>query len=181
MYLERGPLSLVSTTEELLGTKSSGSGLEDRGYGCRDTSRWPRDTLYPQKSALTSPTSGGSSVSTSLADNNYVKTMHDLQLSQWIHVIKSSRTITRVNNELKLNFHTLSPFRSSSSMLRVWEKFTKPVSEYEYVTGSCSGFSHLQIALITKTLNAQNIQIYQYIAETFRTRHRVGKCKKLLT
>jgi hypothetical protein len=28
MGLERGPLSLVSTTEELLGRKSSGSGLE---------------------------------------------------------------------------------------------------------------------------------------------------------
>jgi hypothetical protein len=28
--LERGPLSLVSTTEELLGRKSSGSGLENR-------------------------------------------------------------------------------------------------------------------------------------------------------
>jgi hypothetical protein len=31
--LERGPLSLVSTTEELLGRKSSGSGLENRDYG----------------------------------------------------------------------------------------------------------------------------------------------------
>jgi hypothetical protein len=33
--LERGPLSLVSTstTEELLGRKSSGSGLESRNYG----------------------------------------------------------------------------------------------------------------------------------------------------
>jgi hypothetical protein len=28
--LERGPLSLVSTTEELLGRKSSGSGLETK-------------------------------------------------------------------------------------------------------------------------------------------------------
>jgi hypothetical protein len=28
--LERGPLNLVSTTEELLGRKSSGSGLENR-------------------------------------------------------------------------------------------------------------------------------------------------------
>jgi hypothetical protein len=28
--LERGPLSLVRTTEELLGRKSSGSGLENR-------------------------------------------------------------------------------------------------------------------------------------------------------
>jgi hypothetical protein len=32
--LERGPLSLVSTTEELLGRKSSGSGIENRDY-CR--------------------------------------------------------------------------------------------------------------------------------------------------
>jgi hypothetical protein len=37
--LERGPLSLVSTTEELLGRKSSGSGLENRKYGRRDPSR----------------------------------------------------------------------------------------------------------------------------------------------
>jgi hypothetical protein len=28
-------------------------------YGRRDPSRWPRNTLYPQKLALTSPTSGG--------------------------------------------------------------------------------------------------------------------------
>jgi hypothetical protein len=40
--LERGPFSLVRTTEELL----------DR----------PRGTLYPQKLAITSPTSGGRSV-----------------------------------------------------------------------------------------------------------------------
>jgi hypothetical protein len=31
--LERGPLSLVSATEELLGRKSSGSGLESQEYG----------------------------------------------------------------------------------------------------------------------------------------------------
>jgi hypothetical protein len=31
--LERGPLSLVSTIEELLGRKSSGSRLESREYG----------------------------------------------------------------------------------------------------------------------------------------------------
>jgi hypothetical protein len=37
--LERGPLSLVSTTEELIGRNSRGSGLESREYGRRDTSR----------------------------------------------------------------------------------------------------------------------------------------------
>jgi hypothetical protein len=46
--LEWGPLSLMSTTEELLGRNSSGSGLESREYGRRDSSRgtWH---LYPQK------------------------------------------------------------------------------------------------------------------------------------
>jgi hypothetical protein len=37
-------------------------GLEIREYGCRDQSRWPRGSLYAQKLALTSPTSGGRSV-----------------------------------------------------------------------------------------------------------------------
>jgi hypothetical protein len=35
MGLERCPLSLVSTIEELLGRKSSGCGLENRDYGRR--------------------------------------------------------------------------------------------------------------------------------------------------
>jgi hypothetical protein len=34
--LEGGPLSLVSKIEELLGRKSSGSGLENKKYSCRD-------------------------------------------------------------------------------------------------------------------------------------------------
>jgi hypothetical protein len=48
--------------EELLGRKSIGSRLEIREYSRRDPSRWPYDTLYPQKLALTSPTSGCRSV-----------------------------------------------------------------------------------------------------------------------
>jgi hypothetical protein len=59
--LERGPLSLVSTNEELLGKKSSGSCLESREYGRRNPSRRPRGTLYPQKLVQTSPTHGGRS------------------------------------------------------------------------------------------------------------------------
>jgi hypothetical protein len=51
--LEQGPLSLVSTIEELLQIKSSGSGLESREYGRRDPFRWPRGTLCPQELALT--------------------------------------------------------------------------------------------------------------------------------
>jgi hypothetical protein len=37
--LERHPLSLVSTIEELLEINSSGSGLESREYGRRDPLR----------------------------------------------------------------------------------------------------------------------------------------------
>jgi hypothetical protein len=61
---ERDSLSLMSTNEQLLGRKCSGPGLERREYGRRDPSRWPRGTLYPQKLAITWPTSGGSSVGT---------------------------------------------------------------------------------------------------------------------
>jgi hypothetical protein len=50
--LKRGPLSLVSTTEELLERNSSGSGLENCDYDRRDLSRWPRGTLYNQKLVL---------------------------------------------------------------------------------------------------------------------------------
>jgi hypothetical protein len=60
--LERSTLSLVSTIEELLEIKSSGSGLGNRDYGSRVfaalTTRYP---LYPHKLTLTSPTSGGRS------------------------------------------------------------------------------------------------------------------------
>jgi hypothetical protein len=57
--LERGPLSLVSTTEELFERKSSGSGLEIREYSHKDPSRWQRGTLCLQKLAPSPPTSGG--------------------------------------------------------------------------------------------------------------------------
>jgi hypothetical protein len=52
----------VSTTEELLGRKSSGFGLESREYGRNDLSVSRSGTLYPQKLALTSSTSGSRSV-----------------------------------------------------------------------------------------------------------------------
>jgi hypothetical protein len=60
--LERGPLSLVSTTEELLDRKSSGPGLENRDYGLGIRYADHETTLYPQKLALTSSTSGGHSI-----------------------------------------------------------------------------------------------------------------------
>jgi hypothetical protein len=47
--LQRGPFSLVSTTEELLGRKSSGFGLENQEYGRMDPSRRPRGTNFADK------------------------------------------------------------------------------------------------------------------------------------
>jgi hypothetical protein len=59
--LERYPLSLVSTIEDLLRRKNCGFGLKPkiRPWGSVVLTR---NTLYPQKLALTSPTSGGRSV-----------------------------------------------------------------------------------------------------------------------
>jgi hypothetical protein len=83
--LERGPFSLVSTIEELPGRKSSGSGLqENRDYGRRDPPLWPRDTLYPQKLALTSPTSGGRSVGIFRSRT---------KATEWSYVSKSNFTL----------------------------------------------------------------------------------------
>jgi hypothetical protein len=53
----------VSTIEELIGRKNSGSGLEKNentavGIRCADQAT----SLYPQRLALTSPTSGGRSI-----------------------------------------------------------------------------------------------------------------------
>jgi hypothetical protein len=60
--LEQDTLRLVSTIHKLLERKRSGLGLENREYGHRDLSCWPRDTLYQQKLALTWPTSNDCSV-----------------------------------------------------------------------------------------------------------------------
>jgi hypothetical protein len=61
MGLERGPLSLVRITEELLQWKSSGSASrKSRLAACGSIALTTRH--YPQKLALTSPTSGGRSV-----------------------------------------------------------------------------------------------------------------------
>jgi hypothetical protein len=60
--LERGPLSLVSTTKEVPERKSKGCGLESRDYGLGIHRSDHTTPIYPQKLALTSSTSGGRSV-----------------------------------------------------------------------------------------------------------------------
>jgi hypothetical protein len=61
--LELGPLSLVSTTEELFEIESSCFGIESRDYGRRGSAaRTMRHSFIRKKFALTSPTNGGRSV-----------------------------------------------------------------------------------------------------------------------
>jgi hypothetical protein len=74
--------------------KSNWSGLENREYGCRDPSFWPRDTtLYPQKLALTSPTSGGRSVG--IVRSRTKATEKGKKKSNWIQPVPSHSTSSR--------------------------------------------------------------------------------------
>jgi hypothetical protein len=83
--LEEGSLSLVSTIEELLERKSSGSGLENPDYGLRDSSRSPRGTLYQQTLALTSLTRGGRSVGVvrSRTEATELLVLHTIKCTVW--------------------------------------------------------------------------------------------------
>jgi hypothetical protein len=95
--LERDPLSLVSTTEEPLGRKSSSSSLEIWAYGRRDQSRCPRGTLYPQKVALTS-TSDGCSVGTVRSRTQAT----ELSFIEWY----KNKTLTRTHAHAWVHKHT---------------------------------------------------------------------------
>jgi hypothetical protein len=76
-------------------------GLEIREYGRRDPSFWPRGTVYPQKSALSSPTSGG----------------------RWVSIVRSRTDVMeflfscRQNN--RTDFGTARPFYLFNNLLRV--------------------------------------------------------------
>jgi hypothetical protein len=54
--------SLFTDLRSYLNGKVAATGLENRDYGHGDSLRWPRDTLYQLKLALTSPTGCGRSV-----------------------------------------------------------------------------------------------------------------------
>jgi hypothetical protein len=75
--------------------KSSGSGLEIREYGWKDPSHWPHGTLYPLKLALTSPTSGGRSVST--VNSQTQATEFSFSSAFWLRVLFYLRWMTKLN------------------------------------------------------------------------------------
>jgi hypothetical protein len=121
--LERGPLRLVSTTEELLDKKSSGSCLENREYGRRDPSRCPRGTLYPQKLATTLPRSGGRSVGivclrTQTMEFSFFLVFYDKFPTRIPYLVPASFAVTAQSDHSVLLHFTVITVVSSSCKLR---------------------------------------------------------------
>jgi hypothetical protein len=142
--LERGPLSLVSTVEELLGRKSSCSGLEKWKYRRGDPSGWPRGTLYPQE------------VCTSFADrrrslgwdSSLADSFHGVYLQ-----VELAKTIWRFSSYLGLCFSFnapswLSPHLKTCHVL--WSRFVRP-GFYNWISCRLS-FSSLCCSYISAAL-----------------------------
>jgi hypothetical protein len=96
--LERGPLSLVRTTE-LLGRKVAAPVYETEINDCGNPLRSPRDTLYPQNVGITSTTSGGRSVGRVLSRTKVTEfSFFFLPGLEYIHHSPASRRNRRKGN-----------------------------------------------------------------------------------
>jgi hypothetical protein len=135
--LERGPLSLVRIIEELLEWKSSGSGLENRDYGRGDPLCWPRGTLYRQKLAVTSPTSGGRSVGIILLRAKATEFVC-IKINYW-HAVCSAVSLAMAlhhllffSNSLSLNPGFLGALRSGTRELKLfcWLRYEPRITSF---------------------------------------------------
>jgi hypothetical protein len=143
--LERGPFSLLSTTEEPLGRKSSGSGIENRECGRGDLSGWIRGTLYPWKLALTSLTSGGRPVGIVLSRIQGTEFSFSLVLVYSLNPdynrTLSDATIWKIRFVLK-KWVKMQRFTPDSDKLFLWIrtdiycKFDKMGTRLEWVTAN---------------------------------------------
>jgi hypothetical protein len=92
--LERGPLSFLSTIEELLGRKSSGFGLENRQYGRRGST------------ALTTWLPLSVKVDTNFADNMVFVIQHEDNFAVTFASVTLLFLRTRVRPARKADNHT---------------------------------------------------------------------------
>jgi hypothetical protein len=90
------------------------TGLERREYGRRDPSRWPRGTLYQQKLALTSPTSGGRSVG--IVRSRTQATEFSFFMTSVTNIFHFDQpfpsytpAVPEIHNEMQLGFHINCP------------------------------------------------------------------------
>jgi hypothetical protein len=97
----------------MLRRKISGSCLDSREYGHRDPSRWPRDTLYPQKLALTSPTSGGRSVGIVRSRTHATEFSFFLTFS-WINWVKRFKHSVRRVSDLAVSNQSALEYRADA-------------------------------------------------------------------
>jgi hypothetical protein len=127
--LERVPLSLVSTIEELLGRKSSGAVLEIRKYGRGDPLRWP---FYRQNLALTCLTSGGRSVGIVRSRTKATEFFILRIIHIFIHKLRILLCVSLIYS-ISMNYNIsflifywniitlhVSVFRSSSGVYKIW-------------------------------------------------------------
>jgi hypothetical protein len=120
--LEGGPLSHVSTIEELLRRKSSGSGLESRKYGRRNPSRGPRSIFYQQKLALTSPASSGRS-------NGIVSWRTRTTEHQFFFIYRKGTNIARSGS--RVFGHGAEPKRNAAAKWRPWPGSRENATQYD--------------------------------------------------
>jgi hypothetical protein len=116
--LERGSLSLMNTTEEQPGRNSSGPCLKSRECGRGDPLSLPSNTLYPQKLALTSPTSGGRSVGIVLSRTEATMSF------RYTAYICSSYEYSTIRQKFKLRRQRFRNFSANSGYVQNW-KLTK--------------------------------------------------------
>jgi hypothetical protein len=139
--LERGPLSLVSTTEELLDRNVAAPVKKIREYGRRDPSRWPRGTLYWQKLAITSPTSCGRSV-------GIVRSRTQAMEFKFKFFFKHTFLSLRISSSLQYNWSTLTRTRALHFWLDLKQFFQGSYHEgwqfqsqfHQYQFFNCPGF-----------------------------------------
>jgi hypothetical protein len=82
------------------------AGLKSREYGHWEPSRWPRDTLYPQKLALTSSTSGGRSVGIVLSRTQAT----ELVSYRWLNSYAKNRKVAgSTSNVIDFFFNSPNP------------------------------------------------------------------------
>jgi hypothetical protein len=107
--LERGPLSLVRTTEELLGRNNSGSGLENRHYR-------PWESVALTMRHPLSAKVGGRSVGI-VRSRTKAK---DLLFTSFIHISTQNRRMQLLEYLIKCSVHHIHMFRHNSSIFYLY-------------------------------------------------------------